>query len=140
MLFVAGELAASAHFVFVGHRVCAEHGELEHAPASHAEHGHGAALAHANAHAHENAEARDAASADESSRGPAFVAGDEQRAEHDHCPFGDKLAPRTVPTAFRARPALGSAVVVPLVERARVDARAFPLHLLAPKHSPPAAS
>jgi hypothetical protein len=124
-LFVAGEIAASAHFAFVQHRVCAEHAKLEHAPMSRAV---PACVAH---------EAPDAA---EHSRGPALVADGADSADHEHCPLGDKLAPRTLPPSCWTGAALDAASPALLAPRTDPIARAFPLHLLAPKHSPPAAS
>ena len=131
-LFVAGEFAASAHFAFVQHRVCAEHGELEHGPASHAE------LAVGEHAATERV--RDVSAQGAHTCGPAFSTGDAEGAEHENCPLGDKLAPRALPVPFCVTRALGAASHVPETPRTDAIACAFPLHLLAPKHSPPAAS
>jgi len=131
-LFVAGEFAASAHFAFVQHRVCAEHGELEHGAASHAEFAFDARGA--------TELAREMSVHRAHTRGPVLAVGDAERAEHEHCAFGDKLAPRTLPVPFCATRALGAASPAPELPRADSVAHAFPLHLLAPKHSPPAAS
>lgn len=129
-LFVAGELAASAHFAFVGHRVCAEHGELEHAPVRHGDAGLHAPLAATDA---------EHACAQDSARGAVLEAAGDAERGHDHCALGDRLAPRTAPHAFHPESGLGLAIVAPHASSMGPDARPFPLHLLAPKHSPPAA-
>lgn len=141
-LFVAGELAASAHFAFVQHRVCAEHGELEHGELEHGQLEQGQ-LEQGQLELGQSQHAELACGTPEDAEhahGPVLTAGDADSADHEHCPLGDKLAPRTSPVAFRAQVALGVARPAPLAPRTDAFARAFPLHLLAPKHSPPAVS
>jgi hypothetical protein len=124
LIYLAGYLGSALHEAVVRHAVC-EHGELVDVHTSHE-------IGHAATHAVTSGDVRPAIEGQPDDQ-------DEGRHLHDHCVNVVPLAgpARDVPVVMTIAPAIALATsgrTEPIIQRLN-----FPLYLLAPHHSPPAA-